>query len=622
MADATRSLKIVVEEERKGDGYREAGRDISTYADKVAAADLRTKQWTENSKNLQAEISRSKTRIQELRQEVAKTGDTSIFGDIRKEEARLRGFEQTLKALAPQVGQNLSKGIGDAFSGVMPKLMPLVIGTVAALAPMLGAVVAGAVVGVAGIGGVAGGIFAASKDPQVRAAASDLGKHISTSFFASGDSFVDPIKQSVVILKKDFDELNLGKTFQLASPFVTEFAQGIGGIATEFMPRFNQVLKDGKPAIDLFAQELPQIGTALGDFGVKLADSKGAIDGVNALFALTTGTIEGTGSALAWLGNRYHDFNVTMVDLSGWLEKFDRLIGDNQGAAAAKEDAEAFGRVSKGAEQGAIAFNTLGGQVAYTGAVMEKYGRTTDQVEAAQKALNDEVMAGEKAIDGYINAAIAASNASIAVAQDFADMGKELIRGKKNWDENTQAGRDNLSLINKTIGDLERQRQQAIDTSDGSTAAIDRINKKYNDQMKALEALAVKAGDTKAAFEAMAGVYQITILEDIRMAGVNNKLSSLDKSLRFAGGRASGGPVTAGYTYKVNENTPNSEYFTPSTSGYITPPSSGGGMATGAPSILVSASSGAEGAFTAWLMKYLRFEVRTNGGGSADRAFS
>lgn len=61
----------------------------------------------------------------------------------------------------------------------------------------------------------------------------------------------------------------------------------------------------------------------------------------------------------------------------------------------------------------------------------------------------------------------------------------------------------------------------------------------------------------------------------------------------FGGGRSLGGPVMAGQTVRVNEGTPNSEYFTPSVAGYITPSSNGsarqqrsGGMAfTYAPSI-------------------------------------
>jgi hypothetical protein len=41
----------------------------------------------------------------------------------------------------------------------------------------------------------------------------------------------------------------------------------------------------------------------------------------------------------------------------------------------------------------------------------------------------------------------------------------------------------------------------------------------------------------------------------------------------FAGGKASGGPVTGGMAYKINESTPNSEYFIPGKSGRVVPAS-------------------------------------------------
>lgn len=56
--------------------------------------------------------------------------------------------------------------------------------------------------------------------------------------------------------------------------------------------------------------------------------------------------------------------------------------------------------------------------------------------------------------------------------------------------------------------------------------------------------------------------------------GTAGTLASIAGAL-FGGGRAGGGPVQAGMVYKVNENTPRSEYFAPAVDGQIIP--SGGG---------------------------------------------
>jgi|SRR6185369_12944098 len=620
---ATRDITLDVTIRAKTEDAAKASRALSDVEKEAARASKGMKGMSEESKLLDAQLAKSKSRLKELEQALAEVGDDKKLRQaIRSERSWIAELEKSAKDLAPAlkpVAKGFTDSLGEAFKGVDFKgaLMPGLIGGLAVVAPAVGAMVAGAVTGVVGGLGVAGGLFAASKDPGVRQAASDLGHHISESFFASGSSFVDPIKQSVGILEKDFDALDLGKTFAIAAPYVTEFAEGIGGLADEFMPGFNKALRDGKPAIDLFAQRLPEIGDALGNMLAKMADSEGTLEGVNSLFNTMVSLIEFTGTSIAWLGDRFHDFDTAAKNTAGWLSNITDFLGDSEDTKALRETRDAFSDLSLEAQQGAIHFNTLGGQVAYTDAVLGKYGRTTAEVEADQKALNDAIMEGEKDIDGYIQAALAASDASIAVAQDFSDLGHELIRGKKNWDVNTQAGRDNLKMINNAIGDLERQREQAIATSDGTVASIDAINRKYNEQMKALEALAVKAGDTKAAFEALAGVYQITIIEDIRMSNVNNKLNALERAAKFSG-RASGGPVTAGQPYIVGENQP--ELFVPSSNGYIMPSVPAGG--SNHTTVVVSAASGAEGAFTSWLMKYLRFEVRTNGGGSADVAFS
>lgn len=62
--------------------------------------------------------------------------------------------------------------------------------------------------------------------------------------------------------------------------------------------------------------------------------------------------------------------------------------------------------------------------------------------------------------------------------------------------------------------------------------------------------------------------------------GSGNIISSIFSSL-FGGGRAFGGPVEAGKIYRVNENTPNSEFFAPGVDGTIIPRLKGMGMPQG-----------------------------------------
>jgi methyl-accepting chemotaxis protein len=366
---------------------------------------------------------------------------------------------------------------------------------------------------------------------------------------------VGPIQQSVAFLKHDFDALDLKSTFALAAPFVTEFAHGLSGIVSEFLPGFNQALVKGKPAIDLFASRLPEIGKDIGDMLSKLAGSEGTLEGVNALFNVLSETIHFVGTSVAWLGDRFHDFNHDADATFSWLSKVTAWLGDDEDSKALKQTADDFKALSDGAQQGAIHFATYAGEAQYATAITAQMGKETSDTTDYMKDFRDAMIASQQAIDDWINKALGLSDANIAVAQDFADLNDKLNRGKRFWDMNTQGGRDNLKLMNDTIGDLERQRLQAIATSDGSRAAIDKINQAFNANIDLLEKQAIKAGDTKAAFEAMAGSYRITIITDILNAAAAAKQSKTDKSSRFAG-FASGGTTPAYAPFVVGEHGP------------------------------------------------------------------
>ena len=91
-------------------------------------------------------------------------------------------------------------------------------------------------------------------------------------------------------------------------------------------------------------------------------------------------------------------------------------------------------------------------------------------------------------------------------------------------------------------------------------------------------------GDLGRAFEGLADRFTNRLLEQAAdglfdvifggrgggKGGGGNLLSSVFSSL-FGGGRAMGGPVKAGMIYRVNENTPNSEFFAPGVDGSIIP---------------------------------------------------
>ncbi len=571
---AERELKINIIEGRQGNALTQAAQDLEKLSRGVDAGDDSMKRFTSDTEHLNTEIEKSRTRIKDLHTQIAQTGDTSLFGDVRKEEARLKGFTKSLEALAPDLeraggtaGNSFLSGMGDSFKNLPfgGVLIAGLVGIVLAALPAVGAAVAGAVTGVVGLGGIAGGIFAASKDQNVRDAASKFGKSISAVFFGSGSSFVEPVIESLDILSKDFASMDLGKSFAIIAPYVTDIAHGIGGLAKEFMPGFNRALAAAGPILAVFAEDLPVIGKELGDMFATMAESKGAAQGMRLTLATIGGLLTATGVIIGWLSDRFEEMTAAIAKTARIGQEIFGLVGLG-GVFKAIGDRVDFLRQASQLSVGS--FGDLGKSINNFVDPTKQAERAAEALASALKTMNDE-------LDQWISKSLAAGDASIAVAQDFADLG---AKGAKGWELNTQAGRDHQKMINQTIQDLERQRQAAIDAGNGSKAAIDAANKSYEDQLNHLLKIAGQLGATKAEVNALAGKYDVEVFMHFHSEGA--AAGAIGKEISYTiSHKAAGGPVMAGTPYMVGENGP--ELYVPSQNGTIIPHGAGNSGASG-----------------------------------------
>ncbi len=668
---ALRDLILQLTERKSGNALTEVATELDGLARGVDTNTKHMKEMEDGTKSLEGEIAKTTDRIKDLRLQVAKTGDESLFGDIRKEEARLRNLNKTLEGLTPELEKAQRAGLAQArsmetatqtaarlrqeilkttnhikamrlefaktkdqsvlgdihkaesdlrelkktleavgssgatagtsffstFAGafkdlpVGPMLIGGLVAAVVAALPLIGGIVAGAVTGLAGVGGIAGGIFAASKDERVRSAASAFGNTLSSEFFSSGDAFITPIVRSLGILQESFQGLDLQGSFARAAPYVTVLAQGIGDLATKFMPGFNKALDRAGPFIRATAVGLGEIGNALGGFLDDSSRSKGALQGLELGFNLISGTIAATGKIIEWLSDRLHDMNVGVENVSDFFTQL----------------TDAIGLPVAGLHNFTNGMHEFNEQTPKAGHFIDTFGdslhRASQQVahmDEAMKTMNAE-------FDEWINKSLGVSNAAIAVAQDFADLGQS---GAKGWKLNTQAGRDHQKMVNDTIADLQRQRDAAIAAGDGSKASIDAANKSYQDQLDNLKKIALGLGATKAEVDALAGDYNVNVYyklhsEGSAPPGLAAEIQSVVKK------RAMGGPVMAGQPYIVGENHP--ELFVPSTNGYIQPSVPTGGGGGSSPTVVISFAPTGNSLFDA-LLKELRKYIRTQGG--------
>lgn len=485
-------------------------------------------------------------------------------------------------------GAGAGGAFANAFHGALSTRMfgvpgPLIAGLVAVVAaalPAIGAMIGGAVTGAVGLGGIAGGIAAASKDPAVRRAASEFGPSISTMFFGSGSAFVTPITRSLDILKEGFRDLDLESVFAKVAPFVSMVAAGIADMGREFMPAFGRALDAARPALVILARELPNIGRDLGYMFETIAKSKGTMQGLLAFFHLIEAIFRGTGNVIRWLADRFYDLNQFMFR---FLDTLAKIPGPGQDRMKhLRDEVEEFIRSadSAGRVTGDLSVDIfdLGATALSTGdALTQLLQHTRDYYE-------------------YVTAQ---RDTQIALEQGLDDLTEAVKNHGTSLDIDTQAGRDNVRIL----ADLEAQAKRNYEDNvrngmNTATATIlyDQQIKKVQEQAENLGIAEQKTRDLLDAWrqvvEAPNAVLRLqfelsgTLLGEQSGLRLNERRQPnlpeyvpLSTKLRLES-RAAGGPVLAGQWYRVNEQ--RQEFFRPAMDGWVAPLGSPSVAPTGA----------------------------------------
>lgn len=517
---AEEDLILNVIEKTTGNALREGADDLDHLGDSADHASTSVHNLGKDTGFVSSEITRLRTHIRDLSAEVNRTGNTTLFKDIKADKSQLRQFENLAKSLLPvgaAGGGEFKKGflstMGDLGSSLRGAMIPAAIGMAAVASPIIGAAIAGAVVGGVGIGGIAGGIAAAAQDPLVKAAGSVFASQIGEDFAQVGHAFVGPVIESLAILEKGFRDMHLEAAFAKVAPLVESLARGIAGLGTEFMPGFNRALDAAGPALSVLAQELPQIGAAFGDMLAEIAESKGAVEGLHFVLELIESTLRATGTAVAWLSDRFHELATMAADFTGAMEDIAGslpLVGSTIGGVFANandkleemlgtgpELTKAFRAIGEGADGASSSMAT-----GITAAAQLKLAQdaAADSAKAQAKALDDL----KRSLDSAFNAVMSLDQANLAIQQDTLALKKAVDQHGASLSKNTDNGLANRRMLLGLVQDYERQREAASTSKDATAKAT----AKFNDQVGALRALAEKLGFSKSELDKLLGKYQ------------------------------------------------------------------------------------------------------------------
>lgn len=574
MADETVRLKIIVDEDTKGaKRAKDAVDDVTDSTEKLGD------QFKESAKEAKSFDERLKDLTRQRAEYAKKYLDTEDKAHLRRYSAISReiGLLTKLKQVSESIKEDDDKGFVPttllALRGMnipTPAALAVVAAPIALnLAAAIGAAAEGAIGAGGVVAGIAGGIFAASKSPQVRQAAQGFGAQLSAEFFSAGQSFVGPTQDALHILAADIKSIHLGETFERAAPAVTILAHGIGDLVKGLMPGFNRLLDKSVPITNALAEGLGGTGEALSSLLTDVAESKGTIEGLVFLLDSLNGTVEFLGGTLKFLGDGFHQSNVWGAELSGVLE--DLVDG-----------VPLLGSYTKWANDH---FEELSGTGEAATEVMWRYG---DGVKAATKDTDGLIGATDdatEAIDGLagrmelFSAQLDADEAARNYEQAIDDLTAAVEENGTSLDITTEKGRN----VSRAYDDAVQAAIRHRDANIKNGMSIDDANAKYEAEIKKLERLAVQLGISKAAVDKLAGRYDLEIVTKYTTIGHprsnpgNGEVDVANWNVSTSGGithsatrRAGGGPAYAGRPYIVGDGG-RPELFVPETNGVILP---------------------------------------------------
>lgn len=637
---AARDLKKVEKAaEGAGDAIEDLG-DTSTEAGKKTEdAGESFERTGDKADFLKKKVGELEAELKRLIEQLDATGDVSLEKTIRNTERDARKYGRLLKQITGEVagaavktgeaaGSSMISGLAEAFktgsAATKGAMVPVMVGLAALAAPGIAATIEAAVLGGVGVGGILGGVAAAMNDPFIAEAGEQLGSSLGATFTELGRStFGGPLLETFHILERSGTNFAAGikPGLQAIAPLLTPLANGLEGLAVNALPGLNKALIASKPVLRVLADELPEIGTALGSFFESMSNNDGAVMALTGLLGFIEDTIIGAGELIDTLSTVYADSakvaeGVTgfFSDAFGWVP----LIG-----GMFEYSDETVSHIASSVNRANMAAGDFSGN-------LDVMGQSAGDAAAQIEKLKNE-------IDDLFGIEMGLERAQVAAAQGMKDLVEELRDGPRVIDLVSEAGIRNRQALDSQISALNDVRKAQIETG----MPIEEANKRFRKQIDTITDLGHELGFTGKDFDTFMAKWRAVPDEAEKIfrfkieatAGSSTAWSMVRAAERQLEGRAMGGSVKAGRTYRVGENGP--EIVTFGEDGYVHNATQtkammsgqSGGMAMGtyggsASQLTATAqwiTSGDE--LMEALAKAIRIDVKWRGGGSVEAAY-
>lgn len=534
-----------------------AAKLLKTEMDGAAA---KVKDVGSNAKGIETlnrSISDAATKTRALADEFSKTGKIDVFEKMRAGQKELKSFEKmrtdftsALTVGAKDAGKVAGRDAADGFSNTFsssvsgflqtPIIGPFTVAMVSAAVLAALPALSAALMGTAGLGGIALGLVGQFKDPQVHKAITDMGSSLMETLTRATTSFREPLVAAAGIfggaLNSAIDSIDFSGLSKLLAPL----ASGFGGLIGNMMPGFNDMLKAAGPILLALSQDLTIVGT---DVSVMFSEfargGKGAQEALRVLLMILGGLLVEIGGVVLALSKLTEWFIAGGQAVGTWVENVGKAVSTLADGFPLLERwgngvKNLFSQVN-GANDlntSAKALTAMGADAALTA---DDFDKLAGQIN---KVTNDANTLAEAMTIKVLNSMMSSDQAVLGFDESLTRMSESVKHNGKTLDEHTVKGQANreavLALIQANIAEYQ--------TNVANNMTLDEANAKYSSNQAQIEKTTTATYGNTAAVHGMIDKYKnvpAQVKTDIALNGLTDAINGLSDLIRELNGMPS-----------------------------------------------------------------------------------
>lgn len=392
-----------------------------------------------------------------------------------------RGTDRVRQKMKESVETGTRRGLTSVWESpgkTFDQVTLILFGAVAAAAPLIIPMIAGAISAGIATAGIGAGVALAFQDTRIRSAAKEMGSTILDTLTDAADVFVQPVMTALRILTGAGVSFaaSMRRGFAALAPFVDDLAGGIARFVDIIGVGLANAFENAGPFVQILAAALPMVADALAYAMEEITASEGARAGLLAFFQLLADAIYFTTDIITFFADRFRDL-LLLLNLVP-----DRLLPEQM-----RQDIDdmivAMGTdMPIAATAGSASILRLGGAFGESSAKARDLTASLNEFFGAQLTMMDSNIRFEESID--------------KVAEAFKGSNDTI-------DINTEKGRENV----RTVNDAIKAAIAARDAKIKETGSVSDANAVYLEQIERLRGVLRNAGLTKKEIDKLIGAY-------------------------------------------------------------------------------------------------------------------